>query len=73
MEQNKNQEQNNMVSAFCSVNDLANYIHLSSSTIYKLVKNNQIEYVRIGKRILFEIEYVKRWIEEHKGYVRNHI
>jgi len=41
---------------------LVEYIHLSRSTIYKMVSNNTIPHIKKGTRTLFEREQIDRWM-----------
>lgn len=47
---------------FFDVPSLAGYIHLSKSTIYKMVSNNNIPHVKVGTRTLFEREQIDNWV-----------
>lgn len=47
---------------FLDVPSLVNYIHLSKSTIYKMVSNQTIPHIKIGTRTLFDREQIDRWV-----------
>jgi excisionase family DNA binding protein len=38
------------------------YIHLSKSTIYKMVSKNTIPHIKKGTRTIFEREQIDRWM-----------
>ena len=41
---------------------LVEYIHLSRSTIYKMVSNNTIPHIKLGTRTLFDKNKIDRWM-----------
>jgi excisionase family DNA binding protein len=47
---------------FLDVQNLANYIHLSKSCIYKMVSNKSIPYIKLGTRTLFERNQIDNWV-----------
>jgi len=47
---------------FFDVSSLVNYIHLSKSSIYKMVSKNTIPHVKIGTRTLFDREQIDNWV-----------
>ena len=47
---------------FLDVQNLADYIHLSKSCIYKMVSNQTIPHIKIGTRTLFDREQIDRWV-----------
>ena len=42
---------------------LGKYIHFSKSSIYKMVGNNAIPYIKLGTRTLFERELIDKWVK----------
>ncbi|MCA1011383.1 helix-turn-helix domain-containing protein [Halobacillus halophilus] len=46
-----------------TVKELASYLGLSVDLVYRLVRENEISYVRIGRRILFKKDSVERWLD----------
>lgn len=50
-------------SKFLSVKTLVEYIHFSKSSIYKMVANNSIPYIKVGTRTLFEREQIDKWVK----------
>ena len=44
-----------------TVDELANYLHISRSTIYRLLKRNQLPTLRIGNDLRFDVEEIDRW------------
>jgi excisionase family DNA binding protein len=50
--------------ALFSVKEISSYLGISSSTIYRLVENNEIPYIkRKGLGLRFRIEEIDRWLE----------
>ena len=43
-----------------NIKELSNYLKISPSEIRKLVRQNQIPYFRVGNRIKFEKQSIKR-------------
>jgi len=48
--------------AVFSVSELADYLGISTDSIYTMVRENQIPYVRIRRRILFNREAINSWV-----------
>ena len=49
-------------SRFLNVQELKDYIHVSESFVYKKVSKNQIPYIKLGTRTLFEINQIDTWV-----------
>jgi excisionase family DNA binding protein len=47
---------------FIGVDQAAAYVHLQSSTIYKLVSARKIPFSKIGKRLYFKPSELRAWI-----------
>ena len=45
---------------------LTGYIHLSRSTIYKLMERKDIPYLKIGSRTLFDKIQIDNWMRTHE-------
>ncbi|HDR7911768.1 DNA-binding protein [Bacillus cereus] len=45
-----------------NVQEIANYIGVSRDLIYKMVRTNEIPFIRIGKRLLFRKESIDKWL-----------
>ncbi|MEN6560674.1 MAG: helix-turn-helix domain-containing protein [Acidobacteriota bacterium] len=54
-----------------SVGQLAKKLHLSSWSIYEMVKRSEIPHVRIGGKILFHPAKICVWIEARSFEARN--
>lgn len=49
-------------SRFMTVQMLENYIHLSKSTIYKMVSKNTIPHIKKGTRTIFDRGQIDNWM-----------
>ena len=47
---------------FLDVQNLADYIHLSKSCIYKMVSNKSVPHIKLGTRTLFERNQIDNWV-----------
>lgn len=47
-----------------NINELSEYIGLSTSTIYSWVSQRRIPYVKCGRLTKFDLERINDWIEE---------
>ena len=43
------------------VSELADYLHVHSSTIYKMVRKGELPAFRVGSDIRFDVEAIDRW------------
>ncbi len=48
-----------------TVKQLAEMMGLNESAIYQLTSQKRIPHVKIGRRVLFPVEVVRKWLEEH--------
>lgn len=48
--------------------EVANYLGLSVDTVYMMVREKEIPFCRIGRRILFKRDSVDRWFAEKETY-----
>ncbi|CRK83429.1 helix-turn-helix domain-containing protein [Neobacillus massiliamazoniensis] len=53
-----------------TVIETAAYLGVSKDSIYTLVRENSIPYVRVGKRILFRKETIDSWMQMQE---KNHV
>lgn len=56
---------------YLDVVQLSNYIHLSKSTIYKMVSNNNIPYLKLGTRTLFVKVQIDQWVLSGGNMIEN--
>jgi excisionase family DNA binding protein len=50
-----------------TVKDVAEILNFSTSKIYKLIKDNKINYIRIGTDYRFAPEDVAQWLNKNKS------
>ncbi|KRE50707.1 hypothetical protein ASG85_20505 [Paenibacillus sp. Soil724D2] len=56
------QQKNDSVKSVFSVLELSHYLGVSTDCIYAMVRESQIPYIRIRRRILFHKEAIDVWI-----------
>lgn len=56
-----------IVEQYYTVKDLCKILHLSRDTAYKLCDSNGFPSIRIGGRILIDIEEFNKWRKRHLG------
>lgn len=49
-----------------TVHEVADYIGVSIDTIYTMVREKQIPYVRVRRRIFFSIETIDSWMKDQE-------
>ena len=47
-----------------TVNELAEYLKCSISTVRKMVRNNAVPYFRTSKKINFDKQAIDKWVKE---------
>lgn len=47
---------------FLDIKGMTEYIHLSKSTIYKMVSSNTIPHIKLGTRTLFDTKQIDQWV-----------
>lgn len=50
-----------------TVNEVAEILNFSTSKVYKLIKDNKINYIKIGTDYRFAPEDVAQWLNENKS------
>ena len=55
-----------MLKRLLNIKECAEYLGLSIQALYNRVAQRRITYIKEGRRILFDIEDLQKWIEEHK-------
>lgn len=49
-----------------TVSEAANYLGVSTTTIYAMVRKQELPYVRVRSRILFRVESLDAWMREQE-------
>lgn len=52
------------MSELMTVDELAAHLKLSKPTIYRLTSQKLIPHIKIGQRVLFDIEQINVWLRE---------
>lgn len=55
--------------AVFSVSELSDYLGVSTDCIYTMVRENQIPFVRVRRRILFYRDSITSWIHTHTPHI----
>jgi excisionase family DNA binding protein len=55
-------------SRLMTVRDLSEYLHVHTSTIYRMLKQHEIPAFRIGSDWRFNVESVDRWCSEQSEH-----
>jgi len=58
---------------YLSIGELAEYIKLSKSTIYKKVMNSSIPVIKATGSLLFNREAIDKWLEGHSYDTKSEI
>ena len=48
-----------------NVEEAARYLGLKVDTVYKKARPRELPYVKVGRSLRFDVEALKRFIEEH--------
>ena len=60
-------------SRILTVRELAGYLHVDVSTIYRLVRKKELPGFRLGRDWRFKLEAIENWIRERQQQARNQI
>jgi excisionase family DNA binding protein len=55
------------MAAVLTLEDVAQYLHVHSSTVYRLLKNRSIPAFKVGSDWRFNEESIERWIKEREA------
>ena len=58
-----------MDSEFLTAEEVAEYLRLPLSTVYKLVQDKRLPGFKVGKHWRFRKETIKKWIVEKEGVI----
>lgn len=50
-----------------NITDLAEYLHVSKSSLYKLVQSGKVPGQKVGKHWRFRKEAIDRWLDDNRG------
>jgi excisionase family DNA binding protein len=54
------------------ITDIAQYVGLSKHTVYTMVSQRRIPFVKIGRLTRFDLRSVDSWIKQHSVHPRRH-
>ena len=54
-----------------TVKQVAHYLGFKPIKIYKMVQTKRIPYIKVGKRVMFDVKDVNTWIEKLKEDLKN--
>jgi excisionase family DNA binding protein len=60
-------------SRILTVRELAGYLHVDVSTIYRLVRKKELPAFRLGRDWRFKLEAIEDWMRERQQQARNQI
>lgn len=60
-------KKNENVEEFLTVRELAKWIKLSESHVYFLVNKNKIPFAKLGGKLLFNKDNIRKWIEQNSS------
>ncbi|WP_405174037.1 excisionase family DNA-binding protein [Paenibacillus sp. FSL H8-0260] len=55
--------------AVFSVSELSDYLGVSTDCIYTMVRENQIPFIKVRRRILFYRDSINSWIHTNTSYL----
>jgi excisionase family DNA binding protein len=53
------------MSRLIGVQEAAEYINLSTHTLYTMVSQQRVPHVKMGRLVKFNVELLDKWIKEH--------
>lgn len=48
-----------------SVKDLSAFLKTSANAVYKLVERKQIPHIRLNRKVLFDPQTIRNWLNQH--------
>jgi excisionase family DNA binding protein len=64
------QEKTSEIKSLMDIGQVAAYINLSTSRIYKMVAKKEIPHIRVATKILFDKVDIESWLNQRKISVR---
>ena len=56
---------------YLNKDQLSEYIKISKPTIDRMVKEGKMKSIKIGRRVLFDVKDIDKFINKHKRMVEN--
>jgi len=63
---NGNNKQNNTMERWLTLEQIAEYLQMSTSSIYKMAQKGKIPAYKVGRQWRFRKEEIDRWIKSQK-------
>jgi len=63
---NGNNKQNNIMERWLTLEQIAEYLQMSTSSIYKMAQKGKIPAYKVGRQWRFRKEEIDRWIKSQK-------
>ncbi len=63
---NGNNKQNNTMERWLTLEQIAEYLQMSTSSIYKMAQKGKIPAYKVGRQWRFRKEEIDKWIEKQK-------
>lgn len=52
------------MASYLNIEELAEYLHMSKSTIYKGTMTHRIPHIKAGKKLLFSQDAIDQWLQK---------
>lgn len=49
-----------------NIDEVAEYLHLKKSTVYSYTSKEQIPFIKLGGKLLFDSNDISKWLEKSK-------
>lgn len=57
---------------FCSASDVAQLLHISRATAYRMAAVGELPSMRLGKRVVFSRDHLQAWLDKTIGGEGSH-
>lgn len=54
------------MNSMISVREAAQMLGIAPSTVYRFVHQQRLPFIKIGSRVLFDLDDLSEWVREHK-------
>jgi predicted DNA-binding transcriptional regulator AlpA len=48
-----------------NVKDLCSFLKTSANAVYKLVERKQVPHIRLNRKVLFDPQTIRNWLNQH--------
>ena len=60
-----------MKQRFLNVRECSEYLNISTYLLYRMVETKQVPHTRIGRKVLFDVKKLERFIDENSFEVQD--